>query len=178
MRFRRITRADFPQISAWLATPHVARWWCDDPSDAAVAAQYGPSVDGTDPTEVFLVLAQDEPIGLIQRYRLGDEDESLAELRAILRVDDDDWSIDYFIGAPDRVGRGTGTEMIRAFVADLRDAHPEARRVVVPVHRDNVASWRALEKAGFVHAADGDLPPDNPADSPHHVVMVLTPPSS
>jgi RimJ/RimL family protein N-acetyltransferase len=48
--------------------------------------------------------------------------------------------------------------------------HPDAHDVVVPVHADNRASWRALEKAGFTRVAEGDLEPDDPADTRDHVV--------
>jgi aminoglycoside 6'-N-acetyltransferase len=40
----------------------------------------------------------------------------------------------------------------------------------VPVVAGNVASWRALERAGATRYAEGDLAPDNPVDPPAHVV--------
>jgi len=40
----------------------------------------------------------------------------------------------------------------------------------VPVSRANVASWRALEGAGFTLAATGLLAPDNPIDDGEHRV--------
>ena len=43
-------------------------------------------------------------------------------------------------------------------------------RELVPVHADNRASWRALERAGFTRVAEGDLEPDNPQDTRDHVV--------
>ncbi|MFC0526646.1 hypothetical protein [Phytohabitans kaempferiae] len=37
----------------------------------------------------------------------------------------------------------------------------------------NVASWRALEKAGFTRIGAGPIEPDNPADDPSHYVYRL-----
>ena len=42
------------------------------------------------------------------------------------------------------------------------------------MHAENRASWRALESAGFARVAEGELEPDNPADTRAHVVYQLT----
>jgi aminoglycoside 6'-N-acetyltransferase len=50
-------------------------------------------------------------------------------------------------------------------VTDLSDPfRGQACLIVVPIVAGNRASWRALEKAGFVRIAEGDLAPDNPVD--------------
>ena len=170
MELRRLTREDFPLLSRWLAEPLVARWWDDDPSPEAVERQYGPGVDGADPTAVYVGLHEGRPIGLVQVYAFADEPESLAELAAICPVPPGALSIDYLIGEPDARGRGLGTAMIAAAVAQGFADHPDADDVLVPVVAGNVASWRALERAGATLYAEGDLTPDNPIDPPAHVV--------
>ena len=64
------------------------------------------------------------------------------------------------------------------FVAQSWDAYPAARDVVVPVAAGNHASWRALERVGFVRIAEGPLEPDNPIDPPDHVVYRLARPAA
>ena len=54
---RPLARADLARLSGWLAEPHVARWWRDPNDLAAVTATYQPCIDGTDPTEVFVIEA-------------------------------------------------------------------------------------------------------------------------
>jgi RimJ/RimL family protein N-acetyltransferase len=53
-------------------------------------------------------------------------------------------------------------------------AHTDSGRgrgeAIVPVAAGNVGSWRALERAGFVRVAEGDLEPDNPVGPPLHYV--------
>jgi Acetyltransferase (GNAT) domain len=44
------------------------------------------------------------------------------------------------------------------------------RSVLVAVVAANVASWRALEKAGLKRVAEGPMPPDNPIDDPLHYI--------
>jgi aminoglycoside 6'-N-acetyltransferase len=170
VELRPLRREDFALLSRWLADPLVARWWDDDPSPAAVERDYGPCVDGTDPTAVYLGVHEDRPIGLVQVYAFADEPESLAELAAVCPVPAGALSIDYLVGEPDARGRGLGAGMIAAAVARGFADHPEAHDVLVPVVGGNAASWRALKRAGAIWYAEGDLPPDNPIDPPAHVV--------
>lgn len=165
-----IRRADFPLLSQWLSTPHVMRWWNDDPSRSAIEEDYGGCVDGTEPAEVFLAHWEGEAVGLIQRYRFGAYPEYVAEMAHIVAVPVDATGIDYVIGPPAAVGRGVGAAMIADFVSRTWLDDPLTVAVIVPVQAGNLASWRALERAGFVRIAQGDLRPDNPMDSPHHYI--------
>jgi len=49
--------------------------------------------------------------------------------------------------------------MISSFVAAGWPLHPDADDVIVPVATGNVASWRALERAGFRRIATGAWSP-------------------
>jgi len=170
VELRPLSRADLPLVSRWLAEPLVARWWADDPAPEAVEAEYGPTVDGTDPTRVYLGLSDGEPFGLIQVWRFADEPDSYAELSRVCHVPPGALGIDYLIGEPDARGRGLGTAMIAAAVARGFADHPDADDVLVAVALGNEASWRALRRAGAVWYAEGEMAPDNPADPPDHVV--------
>jgi aminoglycoside 6'-N-acetyltransferase len=170
VQLRPLRRADFPLLSRWLAEPLVARWWHDDDSLDAVEAHYGPSVDGVDPTALYLAEHEGRAFGFIQVYRFDDEPESLAELSAVCPVPPGALSVDYLIGEGSARGRGLGAAMIAAAVARGFADHPDAGELLVPVVAANVASWRALERAGGTRYAAGELEPDNPVDSRDHVV--------
>jgi aminoglycoside 6'-N-acetyltransferase len=174
VELRPLRRADFPLLCRWLAEPLVARWWDDDATPDAVEQQYGPSVDGEDPTAVYLGVHDGQPFGLVQVYAFADEPESLAELSAVCPVPPGALSIDYLVGEPDARGRGLGAAMIAAAVARGFADHPEAADVLVPVVTGNEASWRALRRAGATWYAAGELVPDNPIDPPDHVVHRFT----
>ena len=171
--FRPLRREDFPTLARWLAEPLVARWWDDDAWPEALERDFGPCIDGREPTEVFVVSADGEEFGLIQRYPVAAYPEDLAELAEVLPVPPGALSIDYFIGEPGHRGRGLGAAMIAAFVAQTWEAAPGAGEVLVPVAAGNTGSWRALERAGFTRAAEGELEPDNPRDPRDHVVYRL-----
>ena len=174
MELRPLRRADFPLLSRWLAEPLVARWWDEDPSPAAIEQRYGPSVDGADPTRVYLGVHAGQPFGLVQVYRFDDEPEYTAELSPVCAVPPGALSVDYLVGEPAARGRGLGAAMIAAAVARGFAEHRDADDVLVPVALGNEASWRALRRAGARWYAEGELTPDNPVDPPDHVVHRFT----
>lgn len=157
-------RDDLPMLSRWLEQPHVREWWVDADADpGAVEEKYGPHIEGTDPTEMFVICAMGQPVGLMQRYRIADYPEWAHTLSMI---DDATTAagIDYLIGEPEAVNRGFGTEAIRAFIPAIYDRwHVSA--VLVSVQQANRASWRALERAGFTRIWAGILDSDDPSDA-------------
>jgi aminoglycoside 6'-N-acetyltransferase len=172
-KFRPLTRSDFPLLCRWLAQPHVQRWWADDASLQGVERDYGANVDGTEPSEVFIAWQGGRPFGLAQRFCIAAYPPYWQSLARLIEVPSTAWSIDYFVGEPSDLGCGRGTFMLQAFTRKLWRDQPSAAALIVPVHVENIASWRALEKIGFVRAAKGLLAPDNPADTPEHYIYRL-----
>ena len=171
--FVRLTRDDFPLLAKWLSDPTVARWWDHETSPEALENDFGAEVDGTEPSEVFFAWSDGRPFGLIQRYAIADYPEYVEELSAVCPVPESAVSIDYLIGEPHCRGRGLGAAMIAAFVAESWAAYPDASAVVVAMHQHNLASWRAVERAGFHRIAEGELTPDNPVDNRDHYLYQL-----
>jgi aminoglycoside 6'-N-acetyltransferase len=171
--FRPLTRADFPLLRTWLEEPLVKRWWNHRTTDAALEEDFGGAIDGDEAAEFFVAMAGGRPFGLIQRYPVAAYAEYLEELAPVCVVGPGAISVDYLIGEPEMRGRGAGAAMIAAFVAESWARYPGASQVLVPVAAGNTASWRALERAGFVRVAEGELEPDNPVDPPDHVIYAL-----
>ncbi|KUF15036.1 GNAT family N-acetyltransferase [Streptomyces silvensis] len=166
--WRRLAEHDFPLLQSWLKQPHVSRWWNHETSTEAVARDFGPAARGEEPSEDLLVHLDGSPIGLVQRCRLSDYPEYLAELAALVEVPHGAMTIDYLIGEPVHVGRGLGPQMIHSVVQATWSDHPDASCLLVPVTVANRASWRALEKAGLRRIAEGEMTPDNPVDGRVH----------
>jgi aminoglycoside 6'-N-acetyltransferase len=169
--FRRVERTDFPLLASWLATATVARWWNHAWSAEAVERDFGPTADELEPGEDWLALLDGAPVGLVQRSLVAAYAENLADFSRLTTVPEGAVTLDYLLGDPSTHGRGLGTAMIAAMVVRTWRDMPTAPAILVSVVAANVASWRALEKAGFRRVAEGDLTPDNPVDEPLHYVL-------
>ena len=170
--FEPLRAGDLPLLAAWLARPHVRRWWRHPSDVASVGAEFGPLLDGSDPTEGFIVHLGGRPIGYLQRELIEDDDETQQAVRTALG-DAGGVGIDYFIGEPDLVGTGIGRAMIARFADGCFARYPSESRIVVCIEQSNVASWKALEAAGFRRAWAGDLDSTDPSDEGPSVVYVL-----
>jgi aminoglycoside 6'-N-acetyltransferase-1b len=143
--FRRMTRDDLPMLVEWLARPHVAEWWGSPSSADDIEREYGPIVDGTGPHHAYVAMLDGEPLGFIQSYvpaECHDEGWWLDEHDPGVR------GIDQFLADGNRLGRGLGTAMVRAFVATLF-ADPSVTRVQTDPEPGNFRAIRCYEKAGF-----------------------------
>lgn len=177
LTWRPLAAADLPLLARWLAEPPVARWWNHETTPAALERDFGASVRGEEPGEDLVVLLDGRPVGILQRARVADYPEDLAELASLVEVPAGAVMIDYLLAEDAPRGRGLGTRLIAMAVARTWRDHPDAPAVVVAVVAGNRASWRALEKAGFTRVAEGDLAPDNPVDPPlHYLYRVDRPP--
>ena len=177
MAFRRLTRADFPLVASWLAAPPVARWWNHEWTPEAVERDFGTSADGLERGEDWLVLVDGAPVGLVQRSRVADYEENLRDFATAVEVPVGALTLDYLLGDPTAYGRGLGATMIGAMAARSWDDFPDAPTILVAVVAANIASWRALEKAGFRRVAQARIEPDNPVDDPLHYVYRLDRPT-
>lgn len=143
--FRPLCRSDFPLLQAWLSAPHVAAWWGEALSLEAVDAKYGPRVDGIEPTHVFVIEDDGQPVGWIQWYLWSDYPEHALQLGAELPSA----GIDLAVGEFPRMGLGLGPVAIRKFLGQIVFAGTKIGAAIADPAQGNLRSLRAFEKAGF-----------------------------
>jgi aminoglycoside 6'-N-acetyltransferase len=131
-----------------------------------VEAKYGPTIDRGGTTHRFVIKGNGAAIGLIQWYRLRDFPDYAI---AIGEDPDRGAGMDLFIGDPNAIGRGIGSEAIRRFADSMVPRSDGMDRVVSGPARDNLRSIRAFEKAGFQHVRDALVPGERVPEA----IMVL-----
>jgi aminoglycoside 6'-N-acetyltransferase len=143
--FRRLTAGDLPVLYEWLQREHVRLWWTDRETYDEVVEHYLPQIEGSKPTDPYLILLDDQPGGFIQTYRVSD----YPEYRELVAVEDGVAGVDLLIGEPELTGRGIGSEALHRFVRDIVFSDPEIRACIADPDAENLVSLRAFEKAGF-----------------------------
>jgi aminoglycoside 6'-N-acetyltransferase len=141
--FAPLRRQDLALLEAWLAAPHVSRWFGDS---AEWLAEIRANLDG--PLDApwvhyWRVDLADEPAGFAQCYRTD-------------RAPPGAWSgepagtlgLDFLLGRAGDLGQGLGSRLVRALVAHVEARHG-ARRLIADPEPGNGASIGALAAAGF-----------------------------
>jgi RimJ/RimL family protein N-acetyltransferase len=155
--FRPLTTEDLSMLHEWLQRPHVRRWWKEPTALAHLRHEYLQSTAAERPTQAYIALLGNTPIGFIQSYvvmRSGAgwwEDETDPGARGI----------DQFLADSSRLGQGLGTDMVRAFVDRLFE-NPRVTTVQADPSPANERAIRCYRRAGFV-ALGEVVTPDGPA---------------
>ncbi|GAA4256293.1 GNAT family N-acetyltransferase [Dactylosporangium darangshiense] len=166
---RPLTRRDFPLLQTWLNAAHVRRWW--GITSAQIEAKYGPCIDATAPTQVCIIEIHHRPIGIIQSYRHADHPHWDNAIRIPAAA-----GIDYLIGEASYIGLGIGSAAIAIFTPRVFADYPDIDVIVAAPQADNVASRRALEKAGFTLVDERKLDSDDPSDAGPSAIYALNRP--
>jgi aminoglycoside 6'-N-acetyltransferase len=148
--FQPMTPGHLPMIRRWLETPEVVRWW-GQPDEQYVLVSG--DLDHPD-MDQFIVATGDRPFGYIQCYALSTWNQGFGPQPEAAR------GIDQFIGEPDMIGHGHGSNFIRQFADGL--LAQGIPRIVTDPDPDNARAVRAYAKAGFerdriVETADGPV---------------------
>lgn len=146
-----------PLMQGWLSTPHVDAWWRTPLDAGGIRAKYGPRIDGGDPTHVFLIELDAEPIGFIQWYRWADYPTHAA----LLGARPDEAGIDLAIGEPRMLGRGLGVRAIRRFLEDVVASDVTMTACLADPETRNTRSVRAFVSAGFAVLRRVQLPEED-----------------
>ena len=145
LRFRPMTAEDLRLVHEWRQSPHVRRWWVGLETLEDAAARYLPAIEGKDPTDFYIALLDEQPIGFVQTYLVSEDPEYAALVGASEGVA----GLDLLIGDEQLTGQGIGTKIIGRFVEEVVFAPPTTVACVADPDVQNVASIRAFEKAGF-----------------------------
>jgi RimJ/RimL family protein N-acetyltransferase len=135
----------------------VRRWWGGRESYDEIAEHYRSAIAGKRPTDLYIVLLNEEPIGFVQTYLVSD----YPDYGALVGAGEGVAGVDLFIGDAALMGQGIGSELLRRFVDEVVFASPTTTSCLADPDVRNVASVRAFEKAGFrvvkefVDAKDG-----------------------
>jgi aminoglycoside 6'-N-acetyltransferase len=147
--FRPLRESDLPLMYRWFNTPHVSKWWEVEgekrPSLELVKKHYRPRVLGSERIDVYLIMHDGNPIGMVQSYKLDDEPDE----KTNFGLDRKCAGIDLLIGEEDFVHRGLGSGIIREFLKEIVFKKYNVASCIVDPQVENEIAIKAYYKAGF-----------------------------
>jgi aminoglycoside 6'-N-acetyltransferase len=144
--FRRLTEADFPILTHWLAERHVRAFYQKSPATLKqVAEEYGPAVRQEEPTICSLAVHRGAPFAYLQSYRNADYPDWADIIGAA-----DGISVDLFIGDPAYLRRGFGQAALRGYLGEVAfPSHVGERLAYIGHEMTNHAALRCSRAVGF-----------------------------
>ncbi len=146
LEFRPMVAGDLRLLYEWLERPHVKLFYGDHGTYDDVVAHYVPAIEGSDPTDHYIVHLDGSPVGMVQTYLVVDYPEHAA----LMGVSDSATAgLDILIGEEKLIGQGLGTEILTRIVDEIVFARDATTTCIADPDVENRASVRAFEKAGF-----------------------------
>jgi len=154
---RPLTRTDYPTLARWRRDRAWLTWWGQALSEDELEDDYGPTIDGTEPTIMFIATEGTRDVGLVETYRHADHPTWQNQIQVEQAI-----GIDYGIGLPRDRGRGLGRAILTVLIEDALDLFPDCSCVVAVPKSANRPSCALLESLGFtLHAVkpvEGEWP--------------------
>jgi len=144
--FRSVEEQDFSILAAWLAEPHVRRFYQKTPVTLEeVASEYGPCVRGEEPSICHLASSAGNPFAYLQCYRNADYRE-WADLIGV----DGGISVDLFIGDSTYLRKGFGRPALRGYLQRVAFPYYNRETLAYIAHEQgNRAALRCSRAVGF-----------------------------
>jgi RimJ/RimL family protein N-acetyltransferase len=151
---RPLTEGDLADVTRWINTPHVARWWDGRRTHEQVVRHYSPGIRGEDAVRRWVWEVNGRSVGFGQDYRIAGHPEF-----ALLCGHPDAIGYDYVIGEAAFVERGLGTKLLWVYLRDIVvPAYDGCSELfAAPDHR-NTRSLRVLTKLGATQGMWFDEP--------------------
>jgi RimJ/RimL family protein N-acetyltransferase len=149
--FKPLEEKDLDQLCLWLNKPHIKEWWDESLTEAETKAKYSKRIRD-DFVHLYIVSMNGKPLGVVQHY-------DVSKIGGGLWPDEDEGTvgIDLFIGETEKIERGIGTEMVKAFLTKLF-ADSEIKKIITDVNPLNSRAIRVYEKVGFNYVKDVATP--------------------
>lgn len=166
IRFQKLRMADLPLMHTWLATDAVRQWYAKrDYAYQQVVDHYAPRITGQAPTDSFLIVYSDTPIGYIQTYKISD----YPDYSQYVEVRDDAAGVDLFIGEVAYLHQGLGCLILKRFLREIVFANPAIGSCILGPEPQNKAAIRAYEKAGFRYLKTVQIPDE---EAPEYLMSI------
>lgn len=154
--FRELRFGDLSLLHTWLNRPHVHEWYDKDKKNTLeeIKEKYGRKINKDEPTDGYLILYANQPVGYIQTAKVKD----WPAFESVIGKNQSAASIDLFIGASDYIGKGLGSQIIRKFLTAVVFQQPDITTCFIDPEPSNTRAIKSYEKVGFKYIKTVQIP--------------------
>ena len=144
--FRELQKVDLPILHNWLNRPHMRAFYQTKPVTLKeVFAKYEPRLKGQLPVRTHVTLCDGLPIGKMQCYLIQDYPKYAAEIGIPCGI-----SLDLFIGDEKFLGKGIGSQMLKAYIDQIAlPSFPHEKTIYLCHETNNVTAIATSKSVGF-----------------------------
>lgn len=141
--FKPLALNDLSLLFNWFCQPYIADLWPEPKLFSEFEAKW---VEHIKRDHKFIAYLGDIPIAYIQYYRVTDEDR--IKFHSVY-IPEPSVGCDLFIGSPEYLGKGYGTQLIQQFIQYLQDKEPVCKAIIIDPASDNYRAIACYKKVGF-----------------------------
>jgi GNAT superfamily N-acetyltransferase len=158
--FKKLAVNDLGYLHKWLNYEFVIEWYSKKKwTYKEIEERYLPYINNEKPTQGYLILHDNIPIGFIQTYKIYD----YPDYARFVDVDENAAGLDIFIGEPEYFHKGLGKYIIRKFLMEIVFCLSDAISCILGPEPKNIVAIKTYEKVGFkyiktIHVEDEEEP--------------------
>ena len=144
--FKKITIYDLEYMHKWLNNDFVIEWYSKKKwTLKEIEEKYLPYINNERPTQGYLILYDNTPIGYIQTYKIHD----YPDYARFVDIDENASGLDVFIGEQEYFHKGLGKYIISRFLKEIVFSLSDSISCILGPEPKNKIAIKTYEKVGF-----------------------------
>ena len=146
INFKKLAASDLHYMHKWLNSDYVIEWYSKKKwTLKEIVEKYMPYINNEKPTQGYLILYDNAPIGYIQTYKIHD----YPDYARFVDIDENSSGLDVFIGEEGYFHKGLGKYIISKFLIDIVFSLSDAESCILGPEPNNKVAIKTYEKVGF-----------------------------
>jgi ribosomal protein S18 acetylase RimI-like enzyme len=146
INFKRLAITDLEYMHKWLNCDFVIEWYSKKKwAYKEIEEKYIPYIKNERPTQGYLILYNNTPIGYIQTYKIHD----YPDYARLVDIDENASGLDLFIGEQEYFRKGLGKYIVSKFLKEIVFGLSDSVSCILGPEPKNKVAIKTYEKVGF-----------------------------
>lgn len=167
--FKAVVENDLPLLFQWFAQPYIAQLWVEPTDWQTFKTKWQTKLE-SEGRFAFMAYVGEQAIGYIHYYHVNNNDRSHFPG---IEIPEAAIGMDLFIGNPEFLNKGLGTQLIKEFIAFAKDREPHCTTIIIDPATDNHRAIACYKKAGFVTIGQFIVPCGPTGNGPGPILLMM-----